>query len=51
MVKGSETIRFLGLTLDKELNMTKFIAVKARSAHFNSENTQKLECTYQKMRL
>ena len=29
VVKGSETIKFLGLMLNKELNMTKFIAVKA----------------------
>ena len=35
MVKGSETIRFLGIILDKELDMKKFIATKARTAYFN----------------
>ena len=37
VLKDSETIKFLVLTLDKELNMTKFI-VNTRSAHFNLEN-------------
>ena len=35
VVEGSETIRFLGITLDKELDMKKFIAAKARTAYFN----------------
>ena len=37
VVKGSGTIKFLGFKLDKELNMTKFITSKARTAHFNME--------------
>ena len=37
VVRGLDTIKFLGLILDKELNMTKFIAAKARTAHFNVE--------------
>ena len=41
MVKDSDTIKFLGLTLDKELNMTKFIAAKARTAHFNIETIKR----------
>ena len=35
MVKGSETIRLLRIILDKELDMNKFIAAKARTAYFN----------------
>ena len=44
MVKGSDTIKFLGLMLDKELNMTRFIA-KARTAHFKLEKSKGLENT------
>ena len=35
---GSETKRFLGITLDKELDMKKFIAAKAITAYFNIQN-------------
>ena len=41
VVKGSDTIKFLGLIVDKELDMTKFIAAKARTAHLNLEKNQK----------
>ena len=37
MVKGSDTITFLGIILDKELNMRKFKVAKARTAHFSIE--------------
>ena len=43
VVKGSETIRFLGITLDKELDMKTFIAVKARTAHFNIQKIKKIQ--------
>ena len=42
VVKGSDTMKFLGLILDKELNMTKFIAAKARTAHFNIEKIKRI---------
>ena len=42
MVKGSETIRFLGITLDKELDMKKFIAAKAKTAYFNIQKIKKI---------
>ena len=32
VVKGSETIRFLGIIMDKELDMKKFVVAKARTA-------------------
>ena len=41
-VKGSDTIKFLGPLLDKEVNITKFIAAKARTAHFNIEKIQRI---------
>ena len=41
VVKSSETIRFLGITLDKELEMKKFIAAKVRTAYFNIEKSIK----------
>ena len=40
VVKGSDTIEFLGLILAK--NMTKFIAAKARTAHFNFEKIKRI---------
>ena len=43
-------IKFLGLIPDKELNMTKVIAAKARTAHFNLEKIKGLENTSKKMR-
>ena len=42
MVKGSETIRFLGITRDKELDMKKFIAAKVRTAYFNIQKIKKI---------
>ena len=34
---------FLGITLDKELEMKKFIAAKFRTAYFNIKKSIKLE--------
>ena len=46
VVKGSETIRFLGIILDKELDMKKLIAAEARTAYFNiQKNKKRLENT------
>ena len=42
VVKGSETIRFLGIILDKELDMKKFIASKARTAYFSIQKIKKI---------
>ena len=42
VVKGSETIWFLGIILDKELDMKKFIAPKARTAYFNIQKIKKI---------
>ena len=50
VVKGLDTINFLELILDKELNMTKFLAIKARTSHFNIEKSKGLENAQQKMR-
>ena len=41
VVKSSETIRFLGITLDKELEMKKFIAAKVRTSNFNIKKSIK----------
>ena len=35
VVKSSESIRFLGITLDKDLEFSKSIATKVRNAYFN----------------
>ena len=35
VVKSSESIRFLGITLDKDLEMKKFISTKVRAAYVN----------------
>ena len=43
VVKSSETLRFLGITLDKDLDMKKFIATKVRNAYFNIKNQQNWE--------
>ena len=43
VVKSSETIRFLGITLDKDLEMKKFIATKVRHAYFSIKKSIKLE--------
>ena len=42
VVKGSETITFLGIILDKKLDMKKFIAAKARTAYFNIQKIKKI---------
>ena len=42
VVKGSETIRFLGIILDKDLDMKKCIAAKARTAYFNIQKIKKI---------
>ena len=42
VLKGSESIRFLGIILDKELDMKKFIAAKARTAYFNNQKINKI---------
>ena len=42
VVKGSETISFLGIILDKELGMKKLIAAKARTAYFNIQQIKKI---------
>ena len=41
VVKSSETIRFLGITLDKDLEM-KFIATKIRNAYLNIKRINKI---------
>ena len=35
VVKSSESIRFLGITLDQDLEMKKFISTKVRVAYVN----------------
>ena len=42
VMKGSDTIKFLGFMLDKELNMTIFKVAKARTAHFNIEKIKRI---------
>ena len=43
VVKGSETIRFLGITLDKDLEMEKSIATKVRNAYLNIKGINNIE--------
>ena len=43
VVKSSETIRFLEITLDKDLEMKKFIATKARNAYLNIKKINKIK--------
>ena len=40
VVKNSESIKFLGITLDKDLEFKKFIATKFRRAFFNIKKNQ-----------
>ena len=40
--KGSESVRSLGIILDIELDMKKFISAKARTAYFNIQNIKKI---------
>ena len=42
VAKGLDTIKFLGLISDKELKMTRFIAAKARTTHFNIEKIKRI---------
>ena len=42
VVKSSEMIRFLGITLDEDLEMKKFIATKVRNAYFNIKKSKKI---------
>ena len=35
VVKSSESIKFLGITLDKDVEMKKFISIKVRAAYVN----------------
>ena len=42
VVKSSESIRFLGITLDKDLEMKKFISTKIRAAYVNIKNINKI---------
>ena len=42
MVKVSETIKFLGLKLDKGLNVAKFIIAKARNTHYDLEKIKRI---------
>ena len=42
VVKSSESIRFLGITLDKDLEMKKFISTKVRAAYVNIKKINKI---------
>ena len=42
VVKSSETIRFLGITLDKDLEMKKVIVTKIRNAYLNIKRINKI---------
>ena len=42
LVKSSESIRFLGITLDKDLEMKKFISTKVRAAYVNIKKMNKI---------
>ena len=42
MLKSSESIQFLGITLDKDLEMKKFIATKVRNAYLNTKRINKI---------
>ena len=42
MVKSSELIRFLGITLDKDLEMKKYIATKVRNTYLNIKRINKI---------
>ena len=43
VVKGSETIRFLGITLDNELDMKKFISAKTKTVTLTFKKSRRLE--------
>ena len=40
VVKSSESIKFLGIILHKDLEFKKFIAIKVRNAYFNIKKNQ-----------
>ena len=42
VVKNSKSIKFLGITLDKDLEFKKFIATKVRNAYFNIKKINKI---------
>ena len=42
VVKSSISIRFLGITLDQDLEMKKFISTKARAAYVNIKKINKI---------
>ena len=42
VVKSSESIKFLGIILDKDLGFKKFIATKVRNAYFNIKKINKI---------
>ena len=42
VVKSSEHIRFLGITLDQDLEMNKFISTKVRAAYVNTKKINKI---------
>ena len=42
VVKSSESIKFLGIILDKDLEFKKFIATKVRNAYFNIKKINKI---------
>ena len=42
VVKSSESIKFLGIILDKDLEFKKFIATKVRHAYFNIKKINKI---------
>ena len=42
VAKGSEIIRFLGIILDKELNIKKFIAANAKTDYLNIQTIKKI---------
>ena len=42
VIKSSESIKFLGIILDKDLKFKKFIATKVRNAYFNIKKINKI---------
>ena len=42
VVKSSESVRFLGITLDQELEMKKFISTQVRTAYVNIKKINKI---------
>ena len=42
VIKSSESIRFLGITFDKDLEMKKFISTKVKAAYVNIKKINKI---------